>query len=160
MVRSGRTTTTTNEIGNIQSVQTQHSAFETSNSNSMQMVGFASAMPIGTDVMKINIGGDNSNGTIIASNHQSYRPKTLASGETIIYDCAASQQFVYLKADGSIVINTSNIVIITAPASIQLQTPDVQVTGNLSVGTGATGTFGAASGETVTVQQGIITNID
>jgi hypothetical protein len=44
--------------------------------------------------------------------------------------------------------------------SIQAQTPMFQTSGNVSVGTGATGTFTTPTGNVVTVQNGIITNID
>ncbi len=125
MIRPGKTSTVTNEVGNIQTVQAQHNQFETSNVHSMQLVGFASSMPIGSDVMRLNVAGDNSNGVIIASNNQTARPKNLAAGETMLYDCAASQQSVYLKANGTIVVTSTNTVIVTAPS--------VEIHGNLHV---------------------------
>lgn len=44
--------------------------------------------------------------------------------------------------------------------SINVQSPMMQTSGNLSVGTGYTGTFTTPTGNVVTVQNGIITNID
>jgi hypothetical protein len=44
--------------------------------------------------------------------------------------------------------------------SIQAQTPMLQTSGNVSAGTGATGTFTTPTGNVITVQNGIITNID
>lgn len=44
--------------------------------------------------------------------------------------------------------------------SIKAETPMIQTSGNLSVGSGYTGTFTTPTGNVVTVQDGIITNID
>ena len=44
--------------------------------------------------------------------------------------------------------------------SINVQSPMLQTSGNLSVGTGYTGTFTTPTGNVVTVQNGIITNVD
>ena len=44
--------------------------------------------------------------------------------------------------------------------SIKAKTPMLQTSGNLSVGSGYTGTFTTPTGNVVTVQDGIITNID
>lgn len=46
-----------------------------------------------------------------------------------------------------------------APGGMRADTPGLSVTGNVSVGSGASGTFTTPSGNTVTVQDGIITNI-
>ena len=48
---------------------------------------------------------------------------------------------------------------IKAMAGVAMDTPDVATLGNLRAGTGATGTFTAASGQIVTVADGIIINI-
>lgn len=48
---------------------------------------------------------------------------------------------------------------IVAPVAISVTAPQVMVNGNLVVSTGATGTFTTTSGNIVTVQDGIITNI-
>jgi hypothetical protein len=45
-------------------------------------------------------------------------------------------------------------------AGISLQSPVVSTSGNLSAGTGATGTFTDLTGQVCTVQNGIITNIE
>jgi hypothetical protein len=56
--------------------------------------------------------------------------------------------------------STSGAVSISLEASsATITAPVTTVSGNLSIGTGATGTFTAASGETVTVQDGVIINI-
>ena len=44
--------------------------------------------------------------------------------------------------------------------SISVQSPMFQISGNLSVGTGYTGTFTTSTGNVVTVQNGVVTNVD
>jgi hypothetical protein len=48
---------------------------------------------------------------------------------------------------------------VVAPAEVKLDTPVVRCTGNLSVAQGASGTFTSVTGQVITVQDGIITNI-
>jgi len=68
------------------------------------------------------------------------------------------EQYVRFSADG-IEISTPKVVTVIAAASVQFNTPNVVMSGNLAVGTGATGSFSTATGEVVTVYDGIITNI-
>ena len=144
MVRPGRTTLVTDETGNIQTVQVQHTAFETRKLNSMQQIGLASALPLGSDTMSINVGGDNSNGVIIASNHQTYRPKNLKPGEIMLYDCQATQQSIYLKSDGSVTIAGFHKVAITCDTEVDITAPTVKITGNLQVTGSVTAGFGGS----------------
>jgi hypothetical protein len=53
----------------------------------------------------------------------------------------------------------SDSVATLTPADIDLDTSVVSTTGNLVAGTGASGTFTTPTGQTVTVQDGIIVNI-
>ena len=62
--------------------------------------------------------------------------------------------------DGVILRDTnSKSVMAIAPSGVTINTTTMQVNGNLQVSTGASGTFTTASNQTVTVQDGIITNI-
>lgn len=133
MIRPARTTAPSVEDDTISQVQARHTAFEVKSMNSMQQVGIASALPLNTDVMAIHVGGDGSNGTIIASNHQQYRPKKLATGETILYDCQDKQQSILLKADGSIVITGAKKVLISCDTEVSITCPKVTVHGDLYV---------------------------
>lgn len=63
------------------------------------------------------------------------------------------------KLGRTLTIVAPNEMVVTAGSSVTLDTPEVKATHNLTVGAGATGTFTAASGETVTVQDGIVVNI-
>lgn len=68
-----------------------------------------------------------------------------------------TQWIAFCKNNINIV--SSSTLDITTPAGTAAITPNVQTTGNVRVGTGASGTFTAASGQIVTVQDGIIINI-
>lgn len=61
--------------------------------------------------------------------------------------------------ESSISIATESAVSIKAPSSFTVDTPSAITTSNLSAGNGTTGTFGTTTGQTVTVQAGIVTNI-
>lgn len=64
--------------------------------------------------------------------------------------------------DGTTIIDlnaTGQVITTTAPAGIQMNAPDVSTSGNLTAGEGASGSFSTPTGQTVTVRDGIITNI-
>jgi len=103
----------------------------------------------------------------VATNHQKSRFTGKAAGESVVYD--AFGKSIYLTQSGGIIINANGAsvtinnaadVTVTAASSVNFVTPVVTTTGNLVVGTGATGSFPTGAGETVTVQDGIIVNID
>ncbi|WP_443699239.1 hypothetical protein [Pseudomonas sp.] len=48
---------------------------------------------------------------------------------------------------------------VVSPSNITLKAPLISAVGNVSISTGATGTFTTPMGDTVTVQDGIVTNI-
>jgi phage baseplate assembly protein V len=119
--------------------------------------GFQSMPPADTDAIVLFAGGNRSDGVIIATGSQKYRMRSLKTGEVSISDDQG--QSVYLTRTG-IVINGGGfpITLENAP-TITLDSAHVKVTGNASIGTGATGTFTTPMGDTVTVQDGIVTNI-
>jgi hypothetical protein len=62
--------------------------------------------------------------------------------------------------DGVILYNQSQSVILNlSGSSVAVTAPALSTTGNVVVGTGASGTFTTPTGQTVTVQDGIVTNI-
>lgn len=54
---------------------------------------------------------------------------------------------------------TTKAISIIAPGGLTATTPKFSVSGNISAGTGVTGSFSTPTGQTVTVQNGIVTNI-
>lgn len=143
LIRPGRTTNSPDETGKIGRLQVTHNSFENRTLNHMQMVGFASAIPVGTDVMCINVGADNSNGVIIASNNQKFRPQNLKAGEVLMYSCTNPQQSIYLKADGTIVVTSTNEVVVNAK-KVTIN-GDLHVTGAITAGYGSSDQVGLQS---------------
>lgn len=83
------------------------------------------------------------------------RPLDVQSGEFwLVHKLGA---FVKLTNDGNIVLHGKNVRI-TVDGSVSID-GNASITGNLTVGGGATGSFSTPTGDTVTVQDGIITNI-
>lgn len=113
-----------------------------------------------------------------------------APGDVIISTASATEgganSFVRMRKDGTIqiwsagqvsanvigglnaVVNTGNVDInvaqgsvnVTAATAVNLEVPVVTTSGNLIVGTGATGSITDSTGQVVTVMDGIIVNID
>ncbi len=140
----------------------------------MQMFGFQSSPPPGTNFALVSMRGDRSNAFCVGSNHQLSRPRNMKSGESQLHD--AFGQSVYLAGSSNVSLSansevstniggnrictlTKTAMYVTASANVTFVTPSLNVTGNISCGTGATGTFTSGTGETVTVQSGIIINI-
>lgn len=116
--------------------------------------GFTSNPPIGTDAVVIFIGGDRSKGAIIATNHQASRLKNLQPGDAAIYDNRG--RWVWLKSTGIEIeangspVDIKNATTLTAKAStkVRLETPLVEITGNVTVA-GTTGLTVSGSGDVV-----------
>jgi phage baseplate assembly protein V len=162
------TITQINDTGPVMLAQVKLGYLETNdNVPVVQQFGFASVPPLQSDAVASFVGGDRSNGVVVATNNQPLRFRGKAVGESVIYD--AFGKSIYLTATGGIIVDANGAdvtingaadVIMNASASVTLNTPVVVVQNNLVVGTGATGAFPTGAGATVTVQDGIITNID
>lgn len=105
-----------------------------------QEYGYTSVPFAGAEAVMACVGGLRSHGIVVAVEDRRYRLKALANGEVALYDDQG--QKVYLRRGG---------VLIT--------TPGAEASENLTVGNGASGTFTTPTGQTVTVQDGIVTNI-
>jgi phage baseplate assembly protein V len=126
--------------------------------------GVVAPPAIGEQVVIIPDSGDTQHGIIIGSvfSQPSQPPKPGGTTNTQNGEIAlvhSSGAYIKLNNDGSVTIDGHAMVTITATSSIQLVTPVVNTSGNLTVATGATGSFPTPTGETVTVQSGIIANI-
>jgi phage baseplate assembly protein V len=101
--------------------------------------GFTSNPPAGADAAMLFVAGDRSNGVVIATGHQLYRLKGLASGDAAIYDSRG--QSVWLTPAGIVVngaglplvVNDTPTVTVNASTSVTLNTPTTHCTGNLDV---------------------------
>ncbi|WP_245623696.1 phage baseplate assembly protein V [Paraburkholderia nodosa] len=100
--------------------------------------GFSSNPPEGSDVAMVFVGGDRSNGVIVASNHQKYRVRNLAPGESVIYTQDGKQ--IYLTASGGIKVaangqpvevDNATTVTINAATKVRMVTPLLECTGDI-----------------------------
>jgi phage baseplate assembly protein V len=131
----------------------------------MQQFGFASVPPLQSDAALLYVAGDRSNGACVGTNNQATRFKGKQVGETAVFN--AFGMSIYLSTAGIVIngggqpvtVNNAQSVVINAASSIELNAPGVSTSANLTVGTGASGTFTAEGGVNVTVRDGIITNI-
>jgi phage baseplate assembly protein V len=160
VMRVGKLTAPVNETGVVQQMQIQTSAWEVRDSiNSMQLYGFASSPKPGCDVVVLNVAADNSNGNIIATNDQRYRPLNLSSGEVKVYD--DSGQAIYLSKTGgvlSVKIVGGSQVNISCSTSVSITAPTVAITGNLTV-SGTIIAMGNVTAGTVELQGHHHTNV-
>lgn len=159
--------TTSNDSGSVQILQAVLGKLETRDKiPRIAEFGFTSRPPEGSDVIVIFVGGDRSNGVAVATGHQQSRPTGLLEGEAMVYDLWGKK--IYFTKGGGIVIdakgtpvtvNNATSVTVNASDAITLNAPSVIASDNLSVGNGATGSFTTPTGQTVAVQDGIVTNI-
>jgi len=108
LVELGRTSAPPDESGTIATVQAIINDLVTRDRRPIVVnFGFAGCLPVGTDVVMLNIAGDPSNPVVIGSNNQKYRPKGMLPGEAMVYDAFGNS--VYLKASG-IIVSSPNLV--------------------------------------------------
>ncbi len=101
--------------------------------------GFASNPPAGSDATLLFVGGDRSNGVVIATSNQALRLKGLQPGEAAIYDSLG--KYVWLTASGIVVeakgqpvtVNDASTVTVNASTSVLINSPATKITGTLEV---------------------------
>ncbi len=99
--------------------------------------GFTSMPLPGANALVIFVGGDRSNGVIVATDDPRYRPHPLKAGEVAIYDDQG--QSVYLTRTG-IVINGAGLPIkVTNTPQVRMETPLLEVTGDIKDNCDTTG---------------------
>lgn len=102
--------------------------------------GFAYNPPDDSDVIVLCVGGDRDNAVAIATNHQASRLKNLARGEVALFH--QDGRFVKLGAAGIVVeagnkpidVNNATVVTIKASTKVRLETPLLEVTGQITAG--------------------------
>jgi phage baseplate assembly protein V len=132
--------TTTKDSGPVQMAQVQIGQLETrDNTPRVAEYGFTSHPLPGCHGVMIFVGGDRSNGVIVATNDQNARLKDLKPGEVAIYDDQG--QSIWLKRTGievdgaglPIKIFNTPTVRVEASTSVTLDTPLVHCTHDLTV---------------------------
>lgn len=138
VVGRGRVTTS-NDTGAVQMLQVRLGALETRDTTPrLAEFGFTSRPPVGSDVVVLFLAGDRSNGVAVATGHQPSRPTGLAEGECKLYDLWGKS--IYLTQSSGIVIdakgtpvtvNNATTVTINASNEVVMNTPTLQVNGNI-----------------------------
>lgn len=88
--------------------------------------GFQSSPPAGADVVMVSLAGEPSAALVIATGHQTYRLKALATGEVALSDDKG--QKVYLSAGGIVIDSGTLPVQINSTAGLNINAP-VNITG-------------------------------
>ncbi|MGK4478599.1 phage baseplate assembly protein domain-containing protein [Yersinia enterocolitica] len=138
--------TASNDGGSVQTVQYQTPLEVRDDTPRLAEFGFSSGLPANTDVVIGFLGGDRSSAVIIGSNHQSFRHVGLKSGETVIY--SQWGQYIKLTEAGIIIeansqpvtVNNATEVTINAAVKVRLNTPLLEVSGDIVDNAGSNGT--------------------
>ncbi|HLN23877.1 MAG TPA: phage baseplate assembly protein [Patescibacteria group bacterium] len=91
--------------------------------------GLSSLPPAGSDGLAIYIGGDRSNGAVIATGNQGARMRGLKYGEVAIHDDQG--QSVYITRSGIVINGGGKPVTITNTPKVRAETPRLEVTGDI-----------------------------
>jgi phage baseplate assembly protein V len=119
VVGRGRVSAPAMDGGPVQKLQIQLGALETrDNTPRVAEFGFTSVPLEDCDAIVIFVGGDRSNGVVIATNDQRHRPTDLLPGDTVIYD--AHGNFVRLSAQG---------IRVTSPVRVEVHAPELRLGG-------------------------------
>lgn len=125
------------DAGGIQKLQYQTPLEVRGDTPRMAEFGFSSGLPVGTDVVLAYMGGDRSSAVIVASNNQQYRQSGLKSGETLIYNqwgmfIKLTENGIEVEAKGKpVTVANATTVTVTATEKIRLETPRLEVTGDV-----------------------------
>ena len=145
MIGVGRVTGS-HDGGSVQTVQYQTPLEVRSDTPRLAEFGFSSGLPAGTDVVIGFLGGDRSSAVIIGSNHQSSRHVGLNSGETVIYSqwgqyVKLTEAGIIIEANGQpVTVNNATEVTINAAEKVRLNTPLLEVSGDIVDNAGSNNT--------------------
>ncbi|HDL7926887.1 TPA: phage baseplate assembly protein [Yersinia enterocolitica] len=136
MIGVGRVTGS-NDGGTVQTVQYQTPLEVRDDTPRLAEFGFSSGLPANTDVVIGFLGGDRSSAVIIGSNHQSFRHTGLNAGETVIYSqwgqyVKLTETGIIIEANGQpVTVNNATEVTINASEKVRLNTPLLEVSGDI-----------------------------
>lgn len=132
LVIGGGRIKTGSDGGPVQLQQVRMSEFETvDNLPRLAEYGFQSMPPAESDCVLVFVGGNRTDGVIIATGNQQFRMRSLAPGEVSISDNLG--QSVYLTQAGIVVNGGGLPVLVTNAPSITLDAPTVHATGNVNI---------------------------
>lgn len=130
----------------------------------LQHFGFASRAPDDTLAVAIFAGGDRGQGVIVGTNHPASRLKNLEKGEAALYDDQG--RWIWIKRDTieieaggkDVEIKGAGVVKVVAETKVRLETPTLEVTGDISCDgtvTGATDVVGGGKSLKSHVHSGV-----
>lgn len=123
---------TGNDDGPVQFQQVRLGVLETiDNLPRLAEYGFNSMPPAETDAIVLFMGGNRSQGVIVATGSQQFRMRSLKPGEVSISDNKG--QSVHLTQEGIVVDGGGLPILVKNTPSVTLDTPDVTMTGDLHV---------------------------
>lgn len=94
-----------------------------------QQYGFSSVPLPGAEAIVLAIGGNAGHSVVLAVDDRRYRLSGGAAGEVTIYDDQG--QFVRLARENTIEVETAGTIIMRAAEKIRLETPLLEVTGDI-----------------------------
>lgn len=129
--------TSSDDSGNVQLVQFKTPFDVRGDTPRLSEFGFASGLPVGTDVVLAHVAGDRSNAVIIATNNRAYRLAGLSPGESAIYDqwghyVKLTESGIVVEAkSGPVTINNADTVTVNASSGMVFNTPTLKVSGDI-----------------------------
>jgi phage gp45-like len=107
------------------------------NIQTLNLYGFASHAPVGSDALVIFGNGDRSNGAIVSTANQKARPRKQQSGEVTIFtdegDAIALRRDhnISIETTGTVTVSGATLVVIQASEKVRIETPRLEVTGDV-----------------------------
>lgn len=93
--------------------------------------GFTSSPDVGAEAIIVAVAGEIDNSIVVNTPDRRYRPRDLKTKEVCIYDDLGRK--VYLSRDGIRVEGVDSPVTVKTSARVDIDAPDVYMTGNLHV---------------------------
>ena len=124
-LRVGRIVATKDD-GAVQTAQIRLSSIELRDGTPMAYhYGFSARPPADTDVTVLFLGGDRSQGVVVATGNQKFRVKDLKEGEICVYDDLGRK--VTLGRDGIVVEGKDSDVLVKTTAKVKIEAPVVEI---------------------------------
>lgn len=98
----------------------------------------------------------NAHGPVSSSRH--IHAAEFPDGTRLEYNSQSNTYTMTVSGDAKVIVNCKEATV-NAASNVKLNTPELKVSGNVLCGNGATGSFTAPTGQIVTVNDGVITNI-
>lgn len=93
--------------------------------------GFSSSPPLESEVVMLRVAADRSGSIIISTSHRPSRPTGLQPGDTALYDVRGA--IIKLSAAGMTIDAAGLPIVIQNASKITLDSPEVEMTGKLTV---------------------------